>query len=116
MKQHPEVDAHIAAFSADIQARMQQIRALVASIAPEVEERLAYRMPAYRLHGKVLLYFDAYHHHLGLYALPNTHASFADELKAYKQGKGSVQFPHQKELPIELIDRMIRHRVAEIAK
>jgi uncharacterized protein YdhG (YjbR/CyaY superfamily) len=67
-------------------------------------------MPAYKFNGKPLMYFAAYARHIGIYATPCSHEAFADELAAYKQGKGSVQFPLDRPLPVALIRRMIEHR------
>jgi uncharacterized protein YdhG (YjbR/CyaY superfamily) len=67
-------------------------------------------MPAYKYKGKPLIYFAGYQHHIGLYATPQGHEAFARELSLYKQGKGSVQFPLNEKLPVELITKMILYR------
>lgn len=60
------VDAYISAFGPDVQAILQRIRAVVRSAAPDAEETISYRMPAFRRNG-VLLYFAAFRNHIGLY-------------------------------------------------
>ena len=70
-------------------------------------------MPAYKMKGKPLVYFGGYPKHIGFYATPAGHAAFAAELSTYIQGKGSVQFPHNRELPEDLIIRMVRFRVRQ---
>jgi uncharacterized protein YdhG (YjbR/CyaY superfamily) len=70
-------------------------------------------MPAYKVNGTPLVYFAAFTHHIGFYATPSGHAEFARELSVYKQGKGSVQFPFDKPLPLDLIARIVRFRVEE---
>jgi uncharacterized protein YdhG (YjbR/CyaY superfamily) len=60
-----------------------------------------------------LVYFGAYKNHIGLYATPGGHSAFADELSGYKQGKGSVQFPLNQPLPLDLIARIVEFRVEE---
>ncbi len=72
-------------------------------------------MPAYKLFGKPVVYFAAFKNHIGIYATPTAHAKFTKELSKYKQGKGSVQFPVDKKLPLALIARMVKFKVSEYA-
>lgn len=110
-----EVDEYIEGFDGDTRARLQTMRNSVWEVAPEAEEMMAYGMPAYKLEGKPLVYYAAFPKHIGFYATPNGHAAFKDEFKSYKQGKGSVQFPHDKPLPEELIKRVIAFRKQSIS-
>lgn len=87
---------------------------LIEEEVPQAEKDWAYQMPAFKYQGKPLVYTAGYAKHTGLYALPNTHAAFADALKGYKQGKGSVQFPHDRPLPTELIKAMVLERLRAI--
>lgn len=108
----PSVDAYIQSFPDDVQCILIKLRNLIQSIAPHAVESISYGMPAYKVNKKPLVYFAAYKHHIGLYATPSGHAAFASELAAYKQGKGSVQFPLDN-IPYPLIERMIRFRLQE---
>lgn len=108
------VDIYLRQWSGETRHRLEILRALVREVAPEAAESIAYGMPAYKLRGKPLVYFAAFAHHIGLYATPNAHTAFQQEFVPYKQGKGSVQFPHDKPLPVELIRRVIVHRIAAI--
>jgi uncharacterized protein YdhG (YjbR/CyaY superfamily) len=110
---HPEVDVYINGFSGELQLRLQQLRQLIRELAPEAVESMAYGMPAYKLFGRPLVYFAGYAHHLGLYALPSAHSHFTEALAAYKQGKGSVQFPLKEPMPWALIADIIRFRIEE---
>ncbi len=67
-------------------------------------------MPAYKLNGKPLVYFAGYENHVGLYTTPSGHAAFEKELSKYKQGKGSVQFPLDEPMPLDLITRIVKFR------
>ncbi|MFM8743019.1 MAG: iron chaperone, partial [Cytophagales bacterium] len=60
--------------------------------------------------------FAGYDHHVGFYATPTSHEAFAKELSKYKQGKGSVQFPHTEALPLKLVERIIKFRAQSLAK
>jgi uncharacterized protein YdhG (YjbR/CyaY superfamily) len=109
-----EIDKYIASFPPEVQERMNQLRALILEIAPEAEEIMAYAMPAYKTNRKPLVYFAGYKNHIGFYATPTGHEQFKAELSAYKQGRGSVQFPLNKPLPLELIREMILFKFNEI--
>jgi uncharacterized protein YdhG (YjbR/CyaY superfamily) len=109
-----EIDKYIASFPPEVQERMNQLRALILEIAPEAEESMAYAMPAYKTNRKPLVYFAGYKNHIGFYATPTGHEQFKAELSAYKQGRGSVQFPLNKPLPLELIREMILFKFNEI--
>ena len=110
------VASYFAKFPEASQKRMQQIRALILEKAPEAQESISYGMPAYKTNGKPLIYFAAFKNHIGLYATPSGHTHFADALSQYKQGKGSVQFPNEQPLPLDLIAEIIAFRVEENKK
>jgi uncharacterized protein YdhG (YjbR/CyaY superfamily) len=101
------VDAYLQALPEAQRERAESLRDLIRRTAPEAVEYLGYGMPGYKVNGKPLVYFAAFKNHLGVYALPAAHAAFAKELAEFKQGKGSVQFPWTRPLPLELIGRMV---------
>ncbi len=107
------VDEYIGSFPENIQELLHQIRSVIKENAPGAAEGFSWRMPAYMLNGKPLVYFAGYGRHIGFYATPSGHESFARELSQYKRGKGSVRFPADQPLPLDLIARMVRFRVAE---
>ncbi|MBD0851839.1 iron chaperone [Maribacter arenosus] len=107
------VDEYISEFSEDIRERLKLTRRIIKENAPEAVESISYGMPAYKLNKKPLVYFGGYQSHIGFYATPSGHTKFKKELSSYKQGKGSVQFPFDKPLPIDLIAEMVKFRVAE---
>ena len=107
------VDEYIAAQPAALQQRLKQMRACIKKAAPKAEESISYQMPGYKLLGKPLVYFAGYEHHVGFYATPTGHEAFAKELAPYKQGKGSVQFPNDEKLPLQLIEKIVKFRVKE---
>lgn len=101
---------YIAALPIEARERLVELLMLIEAEFPEAALDWAYQMPAFKYKGKPLVYAAGYAKHTGVYALPNTHAAFAEALKPYKQGKGSVQFPHQKPLPLALILAMVAFR------
>jgi len=107
------VDEYIKSFPKDIQILLEKVRKTIIVKAPEAVESIAYGMPAYKTNGKPLVYFAGFKSHIGFYATPTGHAEFANELSKYKQGKGSVQFPLDKPIPLDLIGRIVEFRVKE---
>lgn len=107
------VNQYIASFPPDVQERLQQIRTLILKTAPDAQESISYAMPAYKIKGKPLVYFAGYKNHIGFYATPTGHEAFKEELSVYKQGKGSVQFPLDRPLPLDLIERIVLFRLGE---
>lgn len=113
MNKTSTITEYIASFPKDTQLLLEQMHATIKKVALEAEESISYGMPAYKLFKKPLVYFAGYKNHIGFYATPTGHSEFKDELSKYKQGKGSVQFPINKPLPLELITRIVQFRVKE---
>jgi len=107
------VDAYIAGFPPGTQQLLQEIRALIRAEAPQAVEKISYGMPTLYLRGN-LVHFAAYPGHIGFYPTPSAILAFESELKVYTHAKGSVRFPLDQPLPRDLIQRMVRFRVAEI--
>ncbi len=108
-----DVDSYIATFSPEIQQALHDVRAAIKETAPEAEEFISYAMPAYRLHKQQLVYFAAFKNHIGFYALPSGNEEFQKELSRYKTGKGSIQFPLNQPMPLDLIKQIVRFRMQE---
>lgn len=108
------VDEYINKFDSEVKARLLEMREVIRAEAPEAEESISYGMPGYKLNGKPVVYFAGYEHHVGFYATPNGHDAFKDEFSHYKQGKGSVQFPNNQPLPLDLVRRVVRYRKGQV--
>ena len=106
------IDEYIAAFPPATQILLNQVREAILEAAPKAKEIISYAMPAFKLNGN-LVYFSGYKQHIGFYATPNGHEAFKDELSVYKTGKGSVQFPLNQPMPLDLIKRIVAFRVKE---
>jgi uncharacterized protein YdhG (YjbR/CyaY superfamily) len=106
------IDEYIAEFPEDIQAILQEIRAVIRETAPEAEEAISYQMPTFKLKGN-LVHFGAFKNHIGFYPAPTGIEIFEKELSPYKGAKGSVQFPLGQPMPLELIRKIVKFRVAE---
>ena len=106
------IDAYIASFPEDIQARLNTMRETIEAIAKDATPCISYKMPAYKLNG-MLVYFAGYKNHIGFYPTGRGVEAFKDELSEFKFAKGSIQFPHDKKLPLALIKRIVKFRVTE---
>jgi uncharacterized protein YdhG (YjbR/CyaY superfamily) len=107
------IDEYIAGFSDDVQAILEQIRLAIRAAAPDAEETISYQMPTFTLKGRYLVYFAAYKKHIGFYPAPIGNPDFEEELSVYATGKGTLQFPLDKPIPFELIDKLVKYRVKE---
>ena len=106
------INEYIASFPEDIQKVLEQVRETISQAAPEAGETINYGIPTFTLNGN-LVHFAAFKNHIGFYATPTGHEAFAEELSNYKQGKGSVQFPLNKPMPLELITSIVQFRIKE---
>lgn len=113
MQKPKNVDEYISGFPETTRHLLENIRTAIKAAAPEAIESISYGMPAYKLNGRPLAYFGGYEKHIGFYATPTGHAAFSEELSRYKQGKGSVQFPLNEPMPLDLISRIVKFRVKE---
>ena len=104
------VDSYLDSYTGEARVRLDTIRKLVKKLVPEAVELFSYGLVGYKYKKKPLVYFGGFEHHTGFYATPNGHEAFKEDFAPYKQGKGSVQFPLDRPLPIELIEKVIRYR------
>lgn len=107
-----EIDRYIGQFSPEVQDLLQKVRDCIRKTAPEATETIKYQMPTYVLEGN-LVHFAANKHHLGFYPSPSGLTAFSNEIAAYKNSKGAVQFPYDREIPFGLIEKIVRFRVDE---
>lgn len=109
-----EVLSYINSFPKEVQVILERMRILVKETVPEAEESMSYGIIGYKLKNKPLIYFGAFKKHIGFYATPQGHEAFSEELASYKQGKGSVQFPLNKEMPFDLMRRITLFKESQI--
>jgi len=111
-----DIDEYIAGFPKDIQDMLQQIRAAIREVAPNAEEAIKYAIPTFVLNGKNLVHFAAFKNHIGFYPTPTGIESFQKELSMYKQGKGSMQFPLDKPMPLALVRKITKFNLEQRMK
>ena len=106
-----DIAQYFSSFDGIALERLHQIRDLVFEMLPEADETIKYGIPTFVYHGN-LLHYAAFKAHIGLYPLPETLAALEDKLSEYPRGKGSIQFPHARELPLALIREIVAYRIA----
>lgn len=106
------IDEYIAGVPRGVRKLLGQMRTAIRQAAPGATEAIKYGLPTFVLEGN-LVHFGAFRKHIGFYSMPSGHREFQDELSAYVGGKGSVQFPLERPLPLGLVRRIVRFRVAE---
>ena len=120
MPSYETIDDYIANQSSEVQESLQELRNIIKEAAPDATEVLNYKVPSFTLvpGGKrdQQIMIAGYANFVSFYPFPTTMEQFSDELKGYKTGKGSVQFPLGQPLPKDLIVRMVRFRKEEILK
>ena len=110
------VDDYLATLPEDRRAWMQELRATIKSAAPDAVEVITYKMPGFKANGSFLVSYDAYKRHYSLF--PASQAvvdTCGEELAPYLTGKGTISFPIGMSVPVELVTKIVRVRVAENA-
>ena len=106
------IDEYIANCPKEIQKTLEQLRATIHAAAPAAEEKSSYQMPTFALKGN-LVHFAAFKNHIGFYPTSSGTRAFKKELSIYDGAKGTVRFPIGKPLPLKLISKIVKFRVAE---
>lgn len=108
------VDEYISVQSETAQAVLQRVRSTLRKALPGAEEVISYKIPAYRLHGGIVLYFAGWKQHYSLYpAGERLVEAFKDQLASYKISKGTIRFPLSEPVPVKLIERIAKFREEE---
>lgn len=112
-RQRPkDFDDYLHRFPKEVRQRLQKMRLTVKKAAPQAKEKISYGIPSFTVNG-MLVWFAAFKNHIGFYPRTSAIAAFKKELSTYKSAKGSVRFPFDKPLPLDLIGRMVKFRVKE---
>ena len=106
------IDEYIATFPEETQKILEELRATIKAAAPDAEEKISYQIPTFALKGN-LVHFAAWKKHIGFYPTSSGTQAFEHELSIYESAKGSVKFPIEKPLPLDLISKIVKFRFAE---
>jgi uncharacterized protein YdhG (YjbR/CyaY superfamily) len=114
---YASVDEYMAGLSEDRRSVMEQIRSTIRAAAPGATEAIAYNMPAFRMDGRFFVSYEAFKRHYSLFPWSEAMAAeLGEELKPYAVGKGTIRFPADEPIPIELVARIIEIRSREVAR
>ena|SRR5579871_1592601 len=110
------VDDYIDSHPEAARPALERVRRAIRQALPRAEEGISYRMPAYTLGGRVVIYFAGWKRHYSLYpAGPRVIAAFGDELAPYRIEKSTIRFPLSEPVPVRLIARIAKFRAKEVA-
>ena len=107
------IDEYIDTFPEDVQPILKQVRRTIKAAAPQAGEKISYGIPTFTLNGKYLIYFAAWKHHISIYPIPVGDDAFNEEVAPYIAGKGTLKFPIDKPVPLKLITKIVKLKVAE---
>jgi uncharacterized protein YdhG (YjbR/CyaY superfamily) len=110
-----DVESYFADFPEETQNLLEQMRTTIQKAAPKAGETISYGIPTFTLNGN-LVHYAAYKNHIGFYPGAGGIAAFAEELSGYKGAKGSVQFPINEPLPLDLVTRIVNFRIEQNLK
>jgi uncharacterized protein YdhG (YjbR/CyaY superfamily) len=106
------IEEYIASFPDDVQKKLEQVRNTIRKAAPGAEEKISYGIPAFNLNGQYLVYFAGYKKHIGMYPVPGGVKEFEKDFAPYyTSGKGTIQFPLEKPMPVGLITKIVKFRI-----
>jgi len=103
------IDDYINTFPEDVQRKLQEIRETIRKAIPDAKEEMRWNRPAF-VDDRILVMFGGFKNHIGFYSTPSSLEEFENELKDFKTGSGSIQFPSGEPLPTELITRITQYR------
>jgi uncharacterized protein YdhG (YjbR/CyaY superfamily) len=112
MEKYTTIDEYIKSFPEETQKILQQLREDLQQMVPEAKQKISYAIPTFMLNGN-LIHFAGYKNHIGLYPGGKAVEALADDLKNYKTSKGTVQFPIDKPLPMDLIKKIVAFCVSQ---
>jgi uncharacterized protein YdhG (YjbR/CyaY superfamily) len=108
------IDEYLAGVNPNQRATLEVIRKAIHAVAPGGEECISYGIPAFRLNGHSLIFFGAWTNHCAFYPGSSTLLKkFRDDLKGFQVSKGTIRFSPDSPLPIALVKKLLKARIAE---
>jgi uncharacterized protein YdhG (YjbR/CyaY superfamily) len=110
------INEYISTLPENAQKAMEEIIMTIKTMVPNAEERISYNMPAFKVNGEYFIHFSAWKTHIGMYPIPTGNEAFQKQIEPYRSAKSSLNFPLDKPMPIKLIGKFIKFRIAENLK
>ena len=107
------INEYISTLPEDTQKAMREIIATIKARVPNAEEHISYNMPAFKVNGEYFIHFSAWKNHIGMYPIPAGNEAFQKQIEPYRSAKSSLNFPLAQPMPIKLIEKVIKFRIAE---
>ena len=97
------VEDYIASFPPDVRRTLEEVRSAIRAAVPGTEERISYGIPTFTLDGRYVVYFSGWKRHVSVYPIPDADGELARQMAPYQSGKGTLKFPLNEPMPLELI-------------
>ncbi len=110
------INEYVSTLPENAQKAMGEIIAAIKDNVPDAEEHISYNMPAFKVNGEYFIHFSAWKNHIGMYPIPAGNEAFQKAIEPYRSAKSSLNFPLDKPMPIKLIEKVIKFRIAENLK
>ena len=110
------INEYVSTLPENAQKAMSEIIATIKAKVPNAEEHISYNMPAFKVNGEYFVHFSAWKNHIGMYPIPAGNEAFQKQIELYRSAKSSLNFPLDKPMPIKLIEKFIKFRIAENLK
>ena len=107
------INEYVSTLPENAQKAMSEIIATIKAKVPNAEEHISYNMPAFKVNGEYFIHFSAWKNHIGMYPIPAGNEAFQKQIDPYRSAKSSLNFPLDRPMPIKLIEKVIKFRIAE---
>ena len=115
-KQFTTVDEYIASFPEKTRKALEEVRAVIKSVTPEAVENISYEIAAFRVNGKNYVSIAGWKEHISIYPIPSGSDAFNKQIAKYTSGRGTLKFPLNEPLPLKLIEKAIKYKLADHLK
>jgi uncharacterized protein YdhG (YjbR/CyaY superfamily) len=110
------INEYVSTLPENSQKAMREIIAMIKDVVPDAEEHISYNMPAFKVNGEYFIHFSAWKNHIGMYPIPAGNEAFQKQIEPYRSAKSSLNFPLNQPMPIKLIEKFVKFRIAENLK
>ena len=110
------MDEYLGTFPEDLQKILEELRGTIKAAAPEAEETISYNIPTFKMNGRYLIYFAGWKNHISLYPIPVGSEALNKQVAKYAEWKRTQKFPIDKPLPLKLVTKIVKLKLAENQK